>query len=230
MMKKVNVLDFLNQKEFDVDLFSEGGEKICSADEKITPEILLKLYFQNICVEESSSQLLKNQIINEVVEFVPFDKKEAEKVTEYSLLIGKLLNFSPEKLKELEQAAYNHNIGVIKIKTEDQDKENYKTRRADLGYKYIYEELKLPDEIAEVARLYGKRYNCNEFELITQNKKNMPYYHIVSIANFYYNYSSNGSTLEETLKKMIRIGNKKFNTFILHKFINKMRTQDGQQI
>ena len=50
-MQKKCSLDFLNKQNFEVDIFSEEEEKIFSAEDKVTPELILKLYFRKIKVE-----------------------------------------------------------------------------------------------------------------------------------------------------------------------------------
>lgn len=51
-MLKVCSLDFLYKKFFDTDIMAANGRVLCHAGEAVTPELLLKLYFKEIYIEE----------------------------------------------------------------------------------------------------------------------------------------------------------------------------------
>ncbi|MDD3237496.1 MAG: hypothetical protein PHV37_05300 [Candidatus Gastranaerophilales bacterium] len=225
-MIKINALDLLERDIFEVEIFSENGDLIHAANERVTPENLLRLYFTDIYVKQSLSDkdkafLTEKNSVPSV--YMSFDEEEAKAVAKYSIYMGELLHFSRLKLKELEQAAYNYNIGVKKIKISDKDNDDFMHLKGEYGYKYLLQELKLPDKVAEVARLYNKDYNCNDFSIANNKLENIPYYHIVAIADYYFNYFRKSNSKEKTIQKMIRIGGKKFNIYILHKFLNKMK-------
>src|SRR5574344_1637313 len=76
-MIKVCSLDFLNDDEFTVDIKSGDGTLLYSKGSKITPAILLKLYFREIFVEEGS---LKEEIITGKSEIKQADSVENIKV------------------------------------------------------------------------------------------------------------------------------------------------------
>jgi hypothetical protein len=51
-MSKICSLDFLNREEFDLDIISTGGKKLFSKGDKVTPEVLLSLYFKDVLARE----------------------------------------------------------------------------------------------------------------------------------------------------------------------------------
>jgi len=52
-MIKICSLDFLNSKSFEADVKTVDGKILFNSGDKITPEIILKLYFKNIYIEKS---------------------------------------------------------------------------------------------------------------------------------------------------------------------------------
>lgn len=52
-MIKICSLDFLNRENFETDVMTADGQILFNSDDKITPGIILKLYFKDIYVDES---------------------------------------------------------------------------------------------------------------------------------------------------------------------------------
>lgn|SRR5574344_361380 len=87
-MIKVCSLDFLNDDEFTVDIKSGDGTLLYSKGSKITPAILLKLYFREIFVEEGS---LKEEIITGKSEIKQADSVENIKVQPVNVNVEEIL-------------------------------------------------------------------------------------------------------------------------------------------
>ena len=138
-------------------------------------------------------------------------------------MLGKKLQFSENELNELEQAGYYHNIGVINLLKKDMLSKDFKKKRGEEGYTHILKELKLSENIAITAKLYLNNYECMNFEL-HKAKQKIPYYQIVSLAHYYYN-SSKYMPKEYVIQSILRLGSKKFNTFILHKFVDLLKNE-----
>lgn len=51
-MINVCSLDFLNRDVFDTDIMTSDGKVLCSSGDKVTPEMLLKLYFRKIYINK----------------------------------------------------------------------------------------------------------------------------------------------------------------------------------
>lgn len=238
-MIKINALDFLNKEQFGADLLSENGDVLFSAEDKITPNIILKLYFQDIFINEQISEIEDTEEISQLTESdnsskkpnlnlnkpLKFNEEQAKRVVHYSLEIGKSLGLSQNELEELEQAAYYHNIGDIKFKQKDLLDKDFRKKRAEEGYNYILKDKGLSGKVADVAKLYIENYNCNTFD-ISKTTSATPFYHIIAITNYYDEYLTKTSSKEETIRKMLRLGRKKFNTYILHKFVTMMRNNN----
>ena len=255
-MIEVCSLDFLKKKKFDTDILTVDGRVLCSKDDQITSELLLRLYFKDIYIKEpivsekidvqaepeevleqlSSMQAdLLPELVSEVVpepeiekiveeevdltEKLEFDEGEAKRVSEYSLMIGKALNYTEKQLKDLEQAAYYHNVGRTNFTKADLGSKDFLKNQANAGYEIILKDKKLPQEIAEVASLYNSNYDSSAFKL----DECIPFYQVVGVASFYDRMIMQNYTKEETLAKMLQLGGNKFNIFVLHKFISMMR-------
>lgn len=210
-MVKACALDFLNKTEFDTDVLSADGQILYTMGTPVTSEVLLKLYFKDIYVPKK----------------LEFDEGHAQRVREYSVKIGKLIGMSSEKLEELKDAAYYHDIGITKFTESDLKKANFDMWQGEAGVNILIKERQFPQNIAEVANSHLKPYNSARFPLIKEERANIPYAHIVAIANCYDELSYKNIGKKKALEKMVQIGGGKFNIFILHKFINAMRDSDG---
>lgn len=227
-MLKVCSLDFINNDEFGTDILSSTGEVLYSAEEKITPEILLKLYFKEIFTNQeisTSSEGTSETAAVKKPQKIKFDEEQAKRVAKWSLEIGKLLGFEQNELEELELAAYNHKIGSSKFTEDQAENKDFKNMCAEAGYEYLLKIKHYPDKVAEVAKLYLEKYDCNKFDINKIDLK-MPFYQIVAITSYYDEYFTKTNSKEETLKKMLRLGQKRFNPYILHKFTNYMRNNN----
>lgn len=226
-MIKINALEFLNNDTFGTDLLDENGNVIYASYQKVTPSLLLQLYFKELYVNDNV--FLYSDIDGKTSrpESIEFNEIEAKNVAKYSMIIANIIGLSKAELQELEVAAYYHNIGDITLNKTDAETPEFKQKRAQKGYEYLIKEKKSSIKIAEVTMLYSQKYDPNSFD-IHKPGKNIPFYNIVAIANYYNSMRENNYTKEEALTKMAKIGRKKFNPFILHKFINKMRHTDNE--
>jgi len=308
-MIKTCSLDFLNREIFETDIMTSDGRVLVSANDRVTPDMILRLYFKDIYVkdevqvldkqpqleteieteqgiiektasanadskeekellekgasivassetaeEESESKSkskagiiegasdavgtgtklggpVKNTnsssfvegVFADIDEDLKFDEDEAQKVSEYALKMGTALNFSKDKLEDLKESAYYHNIGRIKFKESDLTQKNFRTVQAQAGYEILLNEKQMKPEIAETAKFYITNYESSSFALDGQ----IPYYHIVAIAS-YYNRLMSKCSKQEALEKMLRHGGNKFNIFVLHKFIRIMKESNEQ--
>lgn len=252
-MSKVCSLDFLKKEEFDLDIISTGGKKLFSTGDKVTPEILLSLYFKEILAREHvktpeeielENQKAKQEqatqaavdltkVLNSLVESqesgtLEFDKGHADKIMKLAYKLGMEIGMPEENIAELKQAAYYYKIGVIKLTEADLLEPDFEKKQAEIGYDLLTLEMKFPPQVADVTRMYSMSYDSIEFGLNSKNPMDIPYAHIVGIVDYYDKLINKASlSNEEALKRMLKIGGDKFNIFILHKFINIMRDANG---
>ena len=216
--------------------------------QKITPEIIMKLYFKNIFIDDIEIKEVvgtaniddtdtgsiefnrkQNKQEPEVDYKKPeedesiFDEKEALEVQKYSELIAIDLELSEAEIKNIKLAGFIHNIGDKFLTKEAKEKENYLELRSKLGYEYTYNKLKYPEAVSRVTKEYYRSSNLDNFDLSNKTIKNIPYSHIVTIAAYYAKHQNEYRSTEDILKKMIRVGGKLFNIYILHRFIRKIR-------
>lgn len=148
-----------------------------------------------------------------------FDEKLAKRIVEHSVKLGKMLNFSGNELKELEQVAYYCNIGITKLKKSDLTKKEFRKMKAYASYEKLLNEVDVPEKIAEMVKFSANNYQSDTFPL---NSK-IPYHHIVSLTSFYEELLAKTNSKQRVLSKMLQIGGNQFNIFILHKFLKMMR-------
>jgi len=240
-MNQICSLDFLNKENFDSDIILEDGTKLFSKGDKVTPGLILKLYFQNIYkpkeiitlpqgveVDSMLAKLLNEGVIpvfDEVLgERIPFDKEHAQRVTEYAIKLGEIMGFDKQRKEDLEAAAYLHDIGRSMLLVEEAEKPDFKEQYTNAGYDYLLNDRGLSIDIAEVARDHMKLYSPVDFSVRTRSFIGVPLVHIVAIANFYDILMTKIQNKKEVLATLLRIGGKRFNIFLLHKFISIMRT------
>lgn len=285
-MIKISALDFLRKETFETDVMTVSGDILFSSGDKVTPEILLSLYFKDIYVSESFAPVIeaakaaraagmsssmpgfsefgggtaveekdvarkgfvkvseddqvkaaeeaeearKVQLLRELQAQAPkklvFDEEQAARVAKYALEIAKAIGMNEETSKELEKAAYYHKVGVVGFTTEDKLQPGFREKVAKASYSCMLKQMKLSDEVADVATLYYTNYVPSNFELNKKKGSYIPFYHIVAIASYYDEFLTATSSKEEAIMKMLRLGGNKFNTFILHKFIYRMRMKN----
>lgn len=166
----------------------------------------------------------EGKIIIEDPEKAPlvFDESKAKKNAEYAVKLAKMLEFSPDEIKDIEEAAYYYDIGISKFTKADLKKKNFKKAKALESYNILISEKMLPDRIADAVKFSVNDYESSSFQLTSK----IPYSHIISVTGFYSEYLIQGYSKKETLAKMLQMGGNKFNIFILHKFIKMMREEN----
>lgn len=108
-MIKICSLDFLNREVFDTDIMTVDGEVLFNGGEKITPEILLRLYFKEIYIAQPladkerivnmvSSAVLADATIQDIAEIAEVAEVDAEVVVEN--LVEENIVDAQEDLKE----------------------------------------------------------------------------------------------------------------------------------
>lgn len=206
MMQQVAALKLDSQLETNTMVVAESIEQV--EDKEVEAEIAIKQ------TEEKADETLK------------FDEEQAKRIAEYSCMLGKIISMPEKDLKELELAAYYHKVGRKMFTNADLAQPDFKKRQAEASYNIMLKEMKFPEKVAEVAKFYLKRYNTIDFKLDKEFCSNIPYSHIVSIVS-YYDEQLEISSKEEALAKMLQSGGNRFNIFVLHKFINMMRENNG---
>lgn len=327
-MIKVCSLDYLNKKVFETDIMTKNGKVLVNSGENVTPEIILRLFFKEIYVEEiaeTNKNEFKNAILEEGKEealvssktrlssdsamvggvatsevidlpkssskeldtenpteeikeaepkaeadseeissekispesnlsfdidsssksskgtpkksklgkedeekedenepenqLLEFDQEQAKRISDNATKLGKLVGYSKEELKELEEAAYYCNIGITKFTKDFLDKKNFRKAKALEGYKILLNEKCMPENIAEAVKFSANNYDSDAFALDGK----IPYNHVIAITSYYEDLLEQNQSKQTILLKMLQMGGNKFNIFVLHKFINMMK-------
>lgn len=82
-MIKICSLDFLNRDVFDTDVMDSGGKVVYRKNDRITPDILLKLYFQEIYVEKDLCKLDEEEEMALVAQKQAQEEQEAKEAKHY---------------------------------------------------------------------------------------------------------------------------------------------------
>lgn len=148
-----------------------------------------------------------------------FDENQAKRIVNASIKLGKIFNYSPSELKELEQVAYYCNIGITEFRKNDLQKKDFRKRKILTSYNMLSRSGQVTDDIAQIIKSCASPYESDSFPL---NSK-IPYYHIVAITNCYEDLLAQSQSKDATLIKMLQMGGNHFNIFVLHKFIKLMK-------
>lgn len=241
-MRKLFSLDFLNKEKFNADILSHESEKLFSKGDEITPEIILKLYFQDIYkivepvvlpdgVDKNSAlaRMLNEDNENDFdesgVDRIPFDAAHAKRVTQYSLELAKILGLRAQEIEKLEVAAYFHDIGKTLFTQEDAAAEDFGQKFTQAGYDYLINVKRVDEPIAHAAKAHLDKCNFLDFSLTPGNPFGIAHQDIIAIANCYDELMNNSPDKETALRRLLRLGGNRFNIFLLHKFIRAMRVE-----
>lgn len=67
-MIKTCSLNFVNNEYFDTDIMTKDGRVLFSANDKVTPEVILRLYFKEIYIKEKQAEVKPKEIVQEPIE------------------------------------------------------------------------------------------------------------------------------------------------------------------
>lgn len=95
-MIKICSLDFINKEKFETDVLTEDGKVLVSGSDKITPDVLLKLYYKSIYIEKALEEKLASEV-QEVEEIVP-ESELATVVTEEVVVEVESTEVQPEEV------------------------------------------------------------------------------------------------------------------------------------
>lgn len=233
-MIKVCSLDFLNNEFFEKDILLENGKVLFKANDKVTTEALLKLYFRNIYIQnpitasraEAQSKILVhgNHVTgtSEQNNYSTPDFPELELEEQYSQEIADSSGSYQKSSTGSDDYFYTKIVEystmfakVLKLS------EGEIKKLEDLAYNYVLKEMNepIPDEIKDDLQFCYKSYITNEFPLIGK----IPYTDIIFIIAYYVKMLKETQSKQKTIYKMLWYGNNKFNPFFLHKFLNMMK-------
>lgn len=115
-MIKVCSLNFLNDKEFKTDVKTADGVVLYNCGEQVTPEIILKLYFKEIYIDEESLKkpVLVASNIDASIESIESEKltkttqfaEPVNQITEENIKEPQLIDGSNEEDKEIEEPKF----------------------------------------------------------------------------------------------------------------------------
>ena len=194
--------------------------------EKIVEEVLTKSFQETPSTshkKEDETETTPTLTIDPEAH-LEFDEKLSQAVAELSVRFAEHLDYATSEIAEIKQAAYYRNIGITSFTEKDKLSEDFKNDVGLESYKILKEKMNYPEKIAIVAKFYFKDYDVKNFKL--NAKEPIPYQYLIGITNFYVERMQEMEDKDKVLMLMLKEGNDKFNTFLLHKFINMMRNEE----
>lgn len=179
-MIKICSLDFINKEFFETDVLSKDGTVIFKASDKVTPEIVLRLYFKDIYIEQSIEPVVEVEEIEEHLEL----EKELEQIVsapvaqEESLIEEDIVEEAPaeEVSEEIIEVPVEEPVEEI---VEEPVPEEIIEEVVDNNLKFDEEQAnRIAQNSTEVAKLLG--FAPNKVEEI----RKAAYYHKIGITKF----------------------------------------------
>lgn len=124
-MIKICSLDFLNREVFETDIMTVDGVVLAQSGEKITPDVLLRLYFKEIYIAQPLAE--KERAVSKVSAAVLADV--TEEVSAPGIAFESDVNFD----KELKEKKVKKGPQTAQDNSDDEETEEKESREAELG-------------------------------------------------------------------------------------------------
>ena len=249
-MEKVNALTFVGKSHFEFDVVC-NNEILHTKDSPITPDIILKLCFKELYtgIEQTLPEIppeievppqpkekesIKSQyekidlVFNKKAEAeqkskpLVFNEKDAEEFSAKCITVAKLMKFPKEALDGLEKAAYYLESGRAGFSEEDAKEPDFCSKVIEASIKKV-EAMGFSRTISEGIRNSRKIYAP---DFVLDKDCPIPYSHIISMVISYCKLMEKYNDKAVCIDILRKKGVQYFDVFVLHKFINYMRTSD----
>lgn len=158
-MIKICSLDFLNREVFDTDVMLEDGKVVVKSGSKVTPALLLKLYFQDIYTQQDLCEIDKNEALFNQQEKIRIQQEEKE-------LLQKTLE--EKQLKKESEEKIPHEFTPVEQAAEERKKygqiESQEEKEKESSPLLVFDEERAA-RIAKYAVMLGKSINMEQGNL-----------------------------------------------------------------
>lgn len=183
-------------------------------------------------LNEVSNNFDKIKCIDELRLFDEYTYSHTINVSSVSVAIGMAVGMKDKDLEDLALGALLHDLGKMKIPKEVLNKPSRLTneefelikQHTILGYDIVLNEMKLPKNIAEVAKYHQEKYQGAGYPEKLKGDEIPIFAQITAIADVYDALVSErvykkAMTSEEAFKLMLGEGEYSFNPFYLYEFV-----------
>ncbi|HBG48310.1 MAG TPA: hypothetical protein DDW90_02140 [Cyanobacteria bacterium UBA9971] len=185
-----------------------------------------------IILEEVSNNLEKIDCISQLKIFDEYTFSHTVNVSTMSTALGMSLGLDENELKELALGALLHDIGKMLVpkdilnKPAKLDAEEFEVMKSHslLGYRYILDNINLPDKIAKVALDHQENYGGGGYPNGLKGTEINFYAQITAITDTYDALTSNriykrAIDSDKAIDIMLLEGSDRFNPYILDQFV-----------
>lgn len=146
-----------------------------------------------IIIDEVSLSMDKIKCIEQLRIYDEYTYSHNINVSIFSTALGMLLEMKEEEIKEITLGAFLHDIGKMKIPKEILNKPasleakefEIMKKHTVLGYKYIKENLEVPDRVARIALDHHEKYEGNGYPNGLMRNLINPYAQITNVVDVY---------------------------------------------
>jgi response regulator RpfG family c-di-GMP phosphodiesterase len=140
---------------------------------------------QNRSSEQQHSDFIHiTEILVGAQDYIQKKQGHARRVATYANLIGKKMNLSEPALKKLYYASLLHDIGMLKIDTDDQNSKEHILQHPRLGYDMIMS-ISLWSNVADIVLHHHERYDGSGYPASKERDEIPLGARIVSVADTY---------------------------------------------
>ncbi len=250
-MEKVNALAFIGKSHFEFDVVY-NDDVLYAAGSPITPDKILKLCFKEFCsapkeapvevVQEIEAEVeisqpeepvvdlkkatnaertnVLNSEIDEKPDGLQFDRGEAEIFSSLCTDIAKVMKYHEEALELIKISSYYLKVGRLQFVPEEESEPDFFAKMIEASANKL-ENMGFAKEVVEGVRNAREIYQSDN---ILDKEFVIPYSHIISVVLSYTLLMEKHNDKNMCLDIMRKNGVQYFNVFVLHKFINYMRS------
>lgn len=157
-MIKICSLDFLNREIFETDIMTADGEVLFESGQKITPEVLLRLYFKEIYIAQPLAE--RERVVNKVS----------------AAVLADVTNEAPLEVEsKTSPAVENENISEVNSFVDSQDdlnEEETEKKKSKKDPQAVVNDTEEKDEIKKGPKAANLKFDSDEEDTDAKSAKN----------------------------------------------------------
>lgn len=223
----IGVIELLNKKD---GFYSERDEELITY---LADQAAISLARARFYEDQKNYEIHITDMLLEAIDFqIPEKKGHSKRVAQYSNIIAKAINMSEEEKKSLYFASLLHDVGFLKIKSDDNFKREYFIRHPVIGYEMI-RPINFYADIAPFILYHHERYDGSGYPKKLKGEAIPLEARIIAIADAFDVMVSETSykvplNLDSAIEELKRHAGTQFDFWLVEVFINNITPEHLQ--